>query len=487
MKKIWMAVVAMAAGGFAEAQDFSVMQNTLSVYNNNTPAGNAKFEAMAGASGALGGDASSMLTNPAGLGVAISSSFNATLGFNDTQNTTTLGSSSVNWKNSSTDLSNVQGTFALGTAPNSRWKFVNVGINYSSKTLDNIVQTPALAAISGTGLLTDGAGSAVAEMPFQGHIYDRSGRQSALNIGVAGNYDNQIYIGASLGFHSSTLDQFDQAKFSLPNSTVVNILDNQGSPYAETGRGFDANIGIIGKVTPDVRAGLSIQTPIFWTIDRAWSYYSSDGTIADGTYSETRKLQTPAKVTGSLAYIGGKNLALNLDYTMGFSKDKFTENSAGESLLNQEFSNYGTNYSQVRIGGEYRYQRLRIRAGYAFTNAPFKNSSFDHYTGNGSVANTNVEDFLGGRTNSVGVGLGYEFNRFSLDLTYKNISQSYANPFFSYNQVDNSGGNAGYYPASTATGVSGVSFASEVTPQSTGISTVKNNLNNIYLTLGWRF
>lgn len=482
-----MAVVAITAGSFAKAQDFSVMQNTLTVYNNNTPAGNAKFEAMAGANGALGGDASSMLTNPAGLGVAISSSFNATLGFNNTTNTTTLGSASMNWDHSSTDLSNVQGTLALGTAPNSRWKFVNVGINYSSKSLDNIVQTPALAAIGGTGLLTDGVSNISATMPFQGHIYDRSGRQSALNIGVAGNYDNQIYLGASLGFHSTTLDQFDQARFSMPNSGVVNVFDNQGTPYAETGQGFDANIGIIGKVTPDVRAGLSIQTPIFWTIDRAWSYYSSDGTIADGTYSETRKLRTPAKVTGSLAYVGGKNLALNLDYTMGFTKDKFTETSGGESLLNQEFANHANNYSQVRVGGEYRYQRLRIRAGYAFTNAPFKNDSFEHYTGNGSVANGNVEDLLSGRTNSVGVGLGYEFNRFSLDLTYKNISQSYANPFFSYNQVDNSGGNGGYYPASTATGIAGVSFASEVSPSSTGISTVKNNLNNVYLTLGWKF
>jgi hypothetical protein len=37
--------------------------------------GSAKFNAMAGANGALGGDANSLLTNPAGLGVAISGRF----------------------------------------------------------------------------------------------------------------------------------------------------------------------------------------------------------------------------------------------------------------------------------------------------------------------------------------------------------------------------------------------------------------------------
>lgn len=482
-----MALGVMTLGGLAKAQDFSVLQNTVSVYNNNNQVGSAKFEAMAGANGALGGDASSLLTNPAGLGVAISGGFNATLGISKVQNTTTLGSSSINWENSSTDLDNLQGILALGTPANSRWKFVNVGFNYSRKNLASIVQTPGLPAISGAGLLSDGTNTAVAQMPFQGHIYDRSGRQSTLNIGLAGNYDNQIYVGASFGFHTTFLDQFDQAKFSMPNSTVNNIFDNQGTPYSETGSGFDANLGVIGKITPDLRAGLSLQTPIFWNIERAWSYYSSDGTIADGTYSETRRLQTPAKVTGSLAYVGGKNLALNVDYTLGFSKNRFTNAGGAQNLYNNEFSTYGNNYSQVRLGGEYRYQRFRMRAGYAFTNGPFKTNSFEHYAFNGSVMNGNVEDYLGGRSHSIGAGIGYEFNSFSLDLTYKNISQNYANAFFSYNQVDNSGGNAGYYPAGTATGVSGVSFASEVTPQSTGISMVKNNLNNIYLTLGWKF
>jgi hypothetical protein len=46
-----------------------VIRNTVDVYSNTPMVGSAKFNAMAGANGALGGDANSLLTNPAGLGL----------------------------------------------------------------------------------------------------------------------------------------------------------------------------------------------------------------------------------------------------------------------------------------------------------------------------------------------------------------------------------------------------------------------------------
>jgi hypothetical protein len=69
MLKKSLIVMSISAAFFAQAQDISILRNSIDVYSNTPMFGSSKFNAMAGSNGALGGDASSLLTNPAGLGL----------------------------------------------------------------------------------------------------------------------------------------------------------------------------------------------------------------------------------------------------------------------------------------------------------------------------------------------------------------------------------------------------------------------------------
>ena len=127
---------------YLQAQDVSVITNTVDVYSANPINGTAKYNAMAGSIGALGGDISSANVNPAGIGVFITSDLNLTLGVNSNKNTTTLAGRSSNYKLNNTDLNNTGGVLTINLNDlNSKWKFINVGVNYSTRSLDNYTES----------------------------------------------------------------------------------------------------------------------------------------------------------------------------------------------------------------------------------------------------------------------------------------------------------------------------------------------------------
>ena len=72
------------------AQDISTIRNTTEIYDNNIITGTARYSSMAGSMGALGGDISSLNSNPAGLGVFITSDANISLLINSTKTTSSL-------------------------------------------------------------------------------------------------------------------------------------------------------------------------------------------------------------------------------------------------------------------------------------------------------------------------------------------------------------------------------------------------------------
>lgn len=90
-----------------------MIRNSTELYSNSPNVGSSKFNAMAGSNGALGGDATSLLTNPAGLGVAISGDASVTLSVNSNKNTSSLAGSSVNYTANKTDIGNAGGVIAI--------------------------------------------------------------------------------------------------------------------------------------------------------------------------------------------------------------------------------------------------------------------------------------------------------------------------------------------------------------------------------------
>lgn len=459
-------VLSLSAAYFVNAQDVSTLRNTVEVYSNSSLNGSSKYNAMAGSMGALGGDFSTLNSNPAGIGVSIASEFSGTLGIEANKNTTTYAGKSANYKVNNTDLGNVGGVAVFPVSGSTPWKFVNVGVNYSNQSIENYSETPGNSNLIYE--IRDADNALVDELAFAGHAYNRYGNLSKTSIGVGGNYDNRIYVGAGLNFHNSVLDQYDSAAFT-DNTNVTDVYDKQYTPFSESANGFSASVGVIGKINPQFRLGASLETPTWWSIARVYSEYENP---VDGTYTEDRRLSSPMKATLSAAYVPNKNFAINVDYSLGLTKPKYKVYGDAETELNSFFDQNSKNLSEVKVGAEYRIAAFRLRGGYGFASSSFDSMSISTLSDIGTSANTSYDNLILGKRNTVGAGIGYDFKSFFIDAAYQNVNSEYSSPFLRGSAANNTGYFSNNYIVESDASV---------------VSNVKNTKDNFFITLGWKF
>lgn len=449
--------------------DVSVITNTTDIYSGNPINGTAKYNAMAGSIGALGGDISSVNVNPAGIGVFITNDVNLTLGINNNKNTSTFVGKSLTNKNNGTDINNAGGVVSFNVGDNSKWKFVNVGVNYSNRSLDNTVRSDA----NGNIKIVDDFSypDTVINYTYLGHIYDRTGNQSKMNFSVGANYDNRLYLGAGVNLHNSFFSQSDRAGFYSDDDKTSLFYDKQYTPYDEHSDGFSANIGVIAKLSNQFRVGAAIESPTWWNIERVYNQYYFNYNQVD-LFREDRTLVTPMKATLSAAFVPSKNFALNVDFIQGITKPKYKEYGDAERELNDFFSDSYKNSSEVRVGAEYRIAAFRLRGGYAYQGNSFDNLSLLGYNNDGSTSEQSFSNLIVGKRNTIGAGLGYDFKAFYIDASYQNITSEYSNPFLQGNVNSDTGYfNGGY----------------DVNSEAYAVSKVKNTRSNFFVTVGWKF
>ena len=454
---------------YLQAQDISVITNTAEVYSGNPIIGTSKYNAMAGSIGALGGDVSSANVNPAGIGVSIANDLNLTLGVHSNKNTTSFAGQSLSNKINHTDIINTGGLLTINLNDlNSKWKFINIGVNYSSRSLDNISQS---AGNSNIKIVDDfSIPDEVINYTFLGHSYDRYGDQSKMNFAVGTNYDNRLYFGAGLNFQTSFLRQFDAAGFHSDFDNSNLLYNKQYTGYEESANGFSAKFGVIAKLSNQIRVGAALETPTWWAMDRVYSQYNFNQD--DTTFGEDRQLVTPMKATLSAAFVPNKNLAVNVDFIQGISKPKYKVYGEAEQELNDFFSDSYKNSSEVRVGAEYRINSFRLRGGYAYQGNSFDNLSLLAYNDTGATATQSFSNLLVGKQNTFGAGLGYDFKAFYIDASYQSIISEYSSPFLQGN-VDY---NSGYFNGGF-----------DVNSDAYAVSKVKNSRNNFFVTVGWKF
>ncbi|MBP0613603.1 hemin receptor [Chryseobacterium sp. cx-311] len=481
MIKKSLAVLTVTAVFFAQAQDVSTLKNTVDVYSNSSLGSSAKWNAMAGSAGALGGDATALMNNPAGLGVAISSNIGGTLGVTNYKNVSSSGNQSTSFSNTMADLTNANGVASFQLLTETPWKFVNLGVNISSRNLDSYAETPGNTNIIIPKELEDSMGTPVTgNLNFLGHGYDRTGLQTKMSVGIGANYDNAFFVGAGLNFHSSNLEQFDTARFGLDLDNSVTEFDKQYTPFSELGSGFSASVGVIGKLNNQFRLGAALETPTWWQIERVYTdYYTDvDGYISYETLAEDRTFSSPLKATLSAAFVPNKNFSLNVDYGLGLTKPRYKVQGPAETELNSFLADHSTASSEIKVGAEYRIKALRLRGGFAHASNPFDAVSISAYNNtNGSVGNQTFDNLILGSRNTVGLGAGYDFKSFYIDLAYQNMNSEYTNPFL-FGSVANDS------PRYT-TGYHSGDF--DISEEVSAVSTVKNTQNNLFLTLGWKF
>lgn len=466
MLKKYLTILGVASFYWVQAQDVSVIQNSIDIYSKTNVMGTSKYNAMAGSMGALGGDISVINTNPAGVGVAIVSNMEGTLSLENNKNSSTFEGTSFGYKTKDTNLGQVGGIATFEVYGNSSWKFVNIGVNYTTTSIENYVET------RGSNSQIQYDVSANDFVSFRRHAYDRVGNLSKTSVALGANWDNKWYFGAGANMYSSNITQKDFAEMEQNSDKTYHYFHKQYTPYIEDASGFSMNVGVIGKLTNELRVGWALETPTWWNIERAYRYYDKNGRN-DGEYAETRNFTSPMKTTFSMAYVPNKSFAVNLDYSLGVTKPKYT---SGNSSVDAEFKDFyksnAKNLSEIRLGAEYRYMGLRLRAGYAYASNPFDKMNIKAFNTDGTASDKVFNNLYGGSRNTLGIGLGYDFKAFYIDTAYQNISSKYKTSFL----YGNNAAGSEYYSAKNY-------FYGDAS----GVAEVKNNRNLFTVTLGWKF
>ncbi len=455
---------------FASAQNI----NDVLRYGTESIQGTARFQSMGGAFGALGGDLSALNINPAGAAV-----FNNTLvtfsgTFFTTENQANYFGTQINTNSNDTNINQIGGVFVFNnTNLNSDWKKFSLAFNYdlaqnfengylvegrSNQGVDSYFLNFAQGTPFGAILLEDGEliengyldiganGGFSDQQAFLGYYggvidpldedlqtnqyisnasysnvdqqFQRTnfGYNSKFTVNMASEYQDKLYLGASLNFHSVFNERVDRltetgydADSEIQRTTFDNLLVTQGN-------GFSFTLGAIAKLNESVRLGASYQSPTWYRLNDDLSQrINSDLADEDINFIdfnivnlfERYTIQTPAKLTGSMAVIFGKNGLLSFDYGyQDFSTAELRPQSDPNfQTVNNDIANQLGAVSTYRLGGEYRIANISLRAGYRFEQSPYANT-----------------DTIGD-LNSISGGIGYNFGGSRLDFSLNRIDQ----------------------------------------------------------------
>ena len=406
---------------FSQALGYQDLGLLFSQDDNN---GSARFTAMSGAFGALGGDISSININPAGLSVFNNSNFSGTFNTRTSETTANYYNNSITTQDEFINLSQAGAVLVFDINNKSDWKKFALGFNYRiTKDFNaNFVAEGNSGVATFTEFPLDSNNPPLNYNIADGQAFDNSyrGELSEFNIGFSALHQEKLHVGVGLNFYDLNFSQ--QATLSEFNSDANgNELD--AFLYQEnftTGTGFSANLGFIYKAHQNFRFGLSYQTPTWFSeIIEETNIVDNDGFFGDTeifasesnlVYDNTSggffpsqsfiyRLKTPSKLTASAAIVFGKSGLLSFDYTnKNFKNIKLS--GSDFSAENQFFQNDFENTHNFNIGGEWRFNRLSLRAGYRFEQSP-------------DILALDTDDLQGHS-----FGGGYNFGNFRVDLSY---------------------------------------------------------------------
>jgi long-subunit fatty acid transport protein len=447
-------------------------------YGNGEVIGSARYRALSGAFGALGGDLSAISVNPAGSAVFANSFASVSLNTSDVDNETNYFGGRNATSDSSLSLNQAGGVFVFKNRDeNSPWRKFAFSVAYdNTKNYDDSWYSRGTSSASidryflnnAQGLRLDeisalpgesssdayaGIGSAYGYVNQQAYLgydsfilepatgdddntvytsniaagnfdqeyaYAATGYNGKLAFNIGAQYGDDLYLGLNLNSHFLNYERstFLYEQNSNAGSTVNQVgFENN---INTTGSGFSFQLGTIYKVSSEFRVGLTYDSPTWMTITEETSQYIETVRMESGenilqivdpqilNLFPDYNLQTPGKVTGSLAYIFGKQGLLSFDYSRkDYSKTKFKPaTDAYFRAQNNRIADELTAASTYKLGGEYKVNQFSFRGGYRFEESPYKNGK--------TVGDLNGYSF----------GLGYNFGNTKLDLTYDAYNQS---------------------------------------------------------------
>ncbi len=425
----------------------------VSRYTSNYTLGTARFNAMGGAFGALGGDMTSLHVNPAGVGVYRFGEISVTpaLEINSLQGR--IGDNKYDEMVTKPVINSIGFVLANEIKGSPDWRSINFSVSYNRLNTfndklslnDNVSSINSLnydflfeadglplgdLSNFGSGLaydtyLIDSAGpnTYAPILPegvdvSQSHTVERSGRLAETALTVGANYRDQLYIGGGFGFQTAEYEQTARttetpnpgANTDLDHYTLTERLHSQGI-------GVNFKLGAIYRVNQYLRLGASAQTPTVFSMSDTYSSEitsyllnpkDSYNSRSPAGYFEYR-VRTPWRFMFSAAGVLGKKAIISAQYErVNFSSGELRNSGSGHAdfsnanlVLNRDY----TNSDIFRVGLEYRLtDSFSARGGFSYFGNPVKaNEEYD----------IKLDRF------DYSVGLGYRKASWYIDAAYR--------------------------------------------------------------------
>lgn len=428
---------------------FSAAQNEVDVlrYSTTTFGGTARSNSMAGAFGALGGDFSSLASNPGGIGLyrkteitftpSIYGSSSSTRWLNNTYNDSKYNfhfgnfGMVLNFKNSDGEEGLKWRNFSFGFGYN---RLNNFNARYIQRGENNYSSLPDVLAMRSNGrnpYQLDKFADSLAFYLFlidtvpgettkyrsnfpgyynkeQTYISEHSGGMGEYDLSFGGNFADQIYLGATIGF--PRINYTESSRFR--EGEIDSIPGFKGYTFDQdlvtTGRGYNFKFGIIYKPAEWVRIGGAVHSPTFFNMTDRFSSRmeavfddntSYDANSPEGSYDYT--LTTPMRAIGSLGFVIKGKAIISTDYEfIDYSSGRLR--APGEEFFSQNQAVAGKYRAtgNLRVGAEYRFKLFNLRGGYASYGNPF----------NSGVNTSKRESYTG--------GIGFRQENYFLDFAY---------------------------------------------------------------------
>jgi hypothetical protein len=395
--------------------------------------GTAKVIGMGGSFTALGGDASNAYLNPAGLGFYNKSEFSVSPVFgNYTTNSKYIG---VSTNTTSSDLKMGQlavvfSSRGTGTRKKrSAWSLsynnlANFQSNYdfsgtnnkssisdffaqratargvSSATLDKEFNTSTIQAQNITSL----AYQAYLIEPLDGNKYEAAeltvpidqignvstkGNLGQINLSYGVNYDNKTYVGLGLGIQNLSHTSLTSFNERFPKGQVFNGFNFYDELYT-SGTGLNLNLGVIYKLTENIRIGGAIISPTAMKtsetyiagvkIDQKPNIFTTPNkSITTVPNDFSYRITSPLRASTGLSFFLPKKLgAVNFDAEyIGYSKMgiKDSEDAKWSSDQKKGIQNQYKDVLNLKVGAELRFGNARLRGGLGYNQNPNKNQA----------------------------------------------------------------------------------------------------------------
>ena len=271
----------------------------------------------------------------------------------------------------------------------------------------------------------------------------RRGSINELSLSLAGNYRNKFLIGGSIGI---PILNYSQSRFY--EEIDPGIEDDGNIPFFENlqftdtlntgGVGINFKLGVIYWPTTKLRIGAAVHSPTFYSLtdfyDTSIQYTTTIDGVVESLFSlpaEPREIdygfRTPWRFIGSGGLIIPKFGLLsaeveyvnfgNNDYNLDKDGNSIFDRDRGD-LVNEGIENELESALNIRVGAEYKIERILVRAGYNWSTS----------------ARVNQDDVL----NRISLGAGYRADRVYLDVAY--VRGNTENIYSPYDREDNSPG-----------------------------------------------